>query len=627
MGMRSNAVVLCVLVSLGGCGGGAQAPSTITPPPATPPVPPAPTPVEISGAVQKGPFLVGTTVLVNRRDERGNSTSATIVSEIEDSIGSFDFVTTESGLVQIIAQGYYFSELTGQISTSTLELKSLYEIGEEAGQTAYVNIMTHLINDRVLTLLAGGQATAADAIAQAEKELIDAFQDALPVPSLTGFTALSVYNTASGSALGNAYLLALSTSFYKYAATKAQEFGTGTDAELTLILNQISDDLEGDGDIDARNFIRDFARAMRSLSPTQIAANLRNRSIVSYPAGLGVPDISQFLNLCAGTFECPWRGGAPLPEATERAAAVAVGGKIYLIGGQTAADDTCNLGGAGGPCAPPPNAYRDVYEFDPIANTWQARAALPVGLQTPHAHALGNKIYVVEDNIIWNDQQPHLGVFEYDPVADTWTSKAPRPTWRRSIVTAAVGGKIYVLGGIGTPDNQPPPSSSWTGEYKSHVEIYDPVTNTWSAGQAAPTPFMGDVSCAVGDKIYVLGSTNAGGAWDSSVLEYDTATHQWSAKAPLAQRVVYRACVTGRGRIHLFGGSSIVSGSAVSTDRVDVYDPLIDLWSSNTYLPTRRYWASVARSEDDIFVIGGRTSGIRPLDVIEILDLEVLEGD
>ena len=65
--------------------------------------------------------------------------------------------------------------------------------------------------------------------------------------NLEGFSGLSVYNTGTSqaAAAGNTYLLALSTGFYKYAETKAQQFGTTTDAELTLILNRISDDLRG----------------------------------------------------------------------------------------------------------------------------------------------------------------------------------------------------------------------------------------------------------------------------------------------------------------------------------------------------------------------------------------------
>ena len=122
------------------------------------------------------------------------------------------------------------------------------------------------------------------------------------ISDLNEFSELSLYDSATSqnNTLGNAYLLALSTGFYKYAKTKAQEFGTATDAELTLVLNRVSDDLEDDGRLQPGPFIREFVTAIRSLSPETIATNLRSRSLVDYPQGLGVPDISVFLSLCAG---------------------------------------------------------------------------------------------------------------------------------------------------------------------------------------------------------------------------------------------------------------------------------------------------------------------------------------
>ena len=145
-------------------------------------MPPVPaTPVVIEGAVQKGPFIVGSTVLINRLDSRGRSTPSTLVAEIKDSVGSFSFETTESGPVQIVATGYYFSELTGQVSDGQLTLKAMYEVDTDARQVAHVNILTHLINDRVLELISDGQPTLREAIAQAEDELVAALADALAI--------------------------------------------------------------------------------------------------------------------------------------------------------------------------------------------------------------------------------------------------------------------------------------------------------------------------------------------------------------------------------------------------------------------------------------------------------------
>ena len=210
--------VACVLatLALAGCGGGGGGTPSAGPPLASP--------VLIEGAVQKGPFIVGSTVLINRLDDRGRSTPSTLVAEIEDSVGSFSFETDEPGPVQIIATGYYFSELTGQISDGQLTLKALYEVSDDSRQVAHVNILTHLINDRVLELIADGQPTLHEAIEQAEDELVAALADALAISDLNEFSALSLYDsaTAQNNTLGNAYLLALSTGFYKYAKTKAQ---------------------------------------------------------------------------------------------------------------------------------------------------------------------------------------------------------------------------------------------------------------------------------------------------------------------------------------------------------------------------------------------------------------------
>ena len=50
-----------------------------------------------------------------------------------------------------------------------------------------MNILTHLINDRVLELISDGQPTLHEAIAQAEDELVAALADALAIPISTSF--------------------------------------------------------------------------------------------------------------------------------------------------------------------------------------------------------------------------------------------------------------------------------------------------------------------------------------------------------------------------------------------------------------------------------------------------------
>jgi hypothetical protein len=145
-------------------------------------------------------------VLINKLTTRGAPTDATLTTDIEDSIGTFSFNTTAPGPVQIVANGYYFNELTGQPSSGTLTLKALYEVNEQNDQRAYVNIMTHLVNERVLHLLADGQLTFTQAIAQAESEFLEAFSYALPVEDVASFSDLNIYDEGAAASIGNAYL-------------------------------------------------------------------------------------------------------------------------------------------------------------------------------------------------------------------------------------------------------------------------------------------------------------------------------------------------------------------------------------------------------------------------------------
>ena len=485
-------------------------------------------------------------------------------------------------------------------------MRALYELTDKPGQSAYVNVLTHLINHRALKLLSSGTLTMSEAIAQAESELLKAFNPALPVTGVKGFSDLNIYATASNAApsLGSVYLLALSTAFYKYAETEAQQYGTAMDAELTLVLNRLSDDLADNGAIDEPGFRDDFIRAVRSLSPTTILENLQKRSLVDYPHGLGVPDISVFLNLCAGALDCPWRGAAPLPKAVVSPAVTAFDGKIYVFGG------------SGNPvCHEPrcPQTVANTYEYDPVLNEWTERASMPVATFNSSAQVIGDKIYVVA---AYGDMGFLNDLLEYTPATNTWRSLKPKPTYRYEFASAAVNGKIYVLGGTGQIDDGPSNGKTWSR--KDYVEIYDVATDSWSTGAPAPMPFSATShGCLHDGVIYIFGEETGDFAVysvDPSVLAYDTTTNSWSAKTPLPSGRSGATCVTVGNQIYLAGGRA-----PLALDVLERFDPLQQTWSSPTRLPTARYWMSAAAVGNQIFFIGGQTDPKR-FDLVEVLD-------
>jgi N-acetylneuraminic acid mutarotase len=247
---------------------------------------------------------------------------------------------------------------------------------------------------------------------------------------------------------------------------------------------------------------------------------------------------------------------------------------------------------------------------------------MPIGSYASAAHALGDKIFVLP---LYDSGGFRNELLEYTPATNLWRTRTPRSTHRYELASAAVNGKLYVLGGTGTIDDGPWESGKpWS--LKSHVEIYDPASNSWTTGQAAPMPFStSNQSCAHGGAIYVLGGrTNLAGGPEPFVLKYDTAANTWSATTPM--RTPYRdgaACAAVDGKFYIGGGSS-VSGIL---DLVERYDPLQQTWTSPTRLPTRRARVlAAALGSEIVFLSGNTVTGNEEVsvDLVEIVDTEIL---
>ena len=61
-----------------------------------------------------------------------------------------------------------------------------------------------------------------------------------------------------------------------------------------------------------------------------------------------------------------------------------------------------------------------------------------------------------------------------------WTTRADMPTGRWELSTCVVGGKIYAIGGAGP-----------IYQALRAVEVYDPVTDTWTTKSEMPTARQG----------------------------------------------------------------------------------------------------------------------------------------
>lgn len=234
-----------------------------------------------------------------------------------------------------------------------------------------------------------------------------------------------------------------------------------------------------------------------------------------------------------------WRVRSPLPQAIHHPGAAALGGRLYVMGGFVVQGFSIW------------HAINAVYEYDPGADRWRPRASMPTARGALAAVAMGDKIYAVggtagRDTGAMEAYDPvrdawtrlramptprnHLAavtadgriivfggrvgepahnvgaVESYDPRTDTWQSRAPLPTARSGIGAAVVARRVYVIGGeLGRP-----------GTYPENEE-YDPATDRWASRAPMPTPRHGIAVVTVGGRIYALnGGPRPGGTYSSA---------------------------------------------------------------------------------------------------------------
>ena len=130
------------------------------------------------------------------------------------------------------------------------------------------------------------------------------------------------------------------------------------------------------------------------------------------------------------------------------------------------------LGGFDNP--PTGNSTNQIWEYTPGTNAWvQKNTVLPVPLSYIPAATIGSTIYTGGGaSIVAGALTPTTNSFAYDPVADSISTIAsiPRPTDNTRGFNFC--NQLWVPGGDDTTFPNP----------TNEVDIYDPVSNTWSLG-------------------------------------------------------------------------------------------------------------------------------------------------
>ena len=240
-----------------------------------------------SGKVQKGPFVTGTTINVNELNENLGQTGKAFTTSITSDDGSFSLANLEmeSDLALLTANGFYFNEVLGQLSSAQITLQALADLTD--GSTVNINVLTHITKARIETLVREG-VSFSDAKRKAEGE----FQDFLGVNQhlSQGFEQMSIVSQGDFNAMLLAFSIILQRPSNNTAVIPTLP------AELTWLMTNLSTDFADNGAINNEALVDTLLYNISLQNQRRIRQNLQN-----YYAGLGqsvaIPDFESYIAL------------------------------------------------------------------------------------------------------------------------------------------------------------------------------------------------------------------------------------------------------------------------------------------------------------------------------------------
>ena len=228
-----------------------------------------------------------------------------------------------------------------------------------------------------------------------------------------------------------------------------------------------------------------------------------------------------------------WTAGAALPEPIDYVVAAAIDGRVYVLGGRNST----------GPCS----QISNVHVFDPSTGVWSTKSAIPAPVQAATAAVVGTKIYVIGGAKKSCPEQSTAAVNIYDAADDTWTQAADLPSASAYLGSGVSNGKIEVFGGAIVQGT----------EIVNNVDAfaeYDPTTNIWTPG-VATLGVAEPATATVGSLIYAIGGISGVGSAVFANSAYDPSASTWSNKESLPAGAALTGPVadTYNGLIYAFG--------------------------------------------------------------------------
>lgn len=265
--MKHLILFLCTMLLLSGCNDDEKTDEIV-------PV----LPINLSGCVQKGPFITGTSIRMQELDDNLNPTGKSFETQIEKDNGSFAVGGEISfRYVEIIANGYYYNEVAGKLSSAPITLRAISEVSDK--ESLNVNVLTSLQSQRIKTLIKDGMEFK-KASQQSQQEVLKVF--GIEQNNITSFDQMDI--SQKGDA--NAILLAISSIMQD----------DRTEAELSELMAKVTSDIQADGVLDQESLKASLVKSTAKLNNLKIQANLRKRYEALGMQDVTVPDFYGYLD-------------------------------------------------------------------------------------------------------------------------------------------------------------------------------------------------------------------------------------------------------------------------------------------------------------------------------------------
>lgn len=229
----------------------------------------------IEGYVQKGQLVKGSQVTAFVLDQQLKATGKSYPANISDDLGAFAIdIKVEEPFLELRAEGYYFNEVTGEVSESPIYLEAM---GNQQSTNLNINLFTTITKPRIKKLLAEGKGWDTSTLT-AQEELLAA----LGVEDTTeDFTDIDITGTDKSDAL----LLA-------FACIIQQDRSI---SEIVTLIQNAASEFEAEGRLSDKS-VEDILANRSNVNPFDVARNIADYYTENSVSGKDLPPFYRYLD-------------------------------------------------------------------------------------------------------------------------------------------------------------------------------------------------------------------------------------------------------------------------------------------------------------------------------------------